>query len=304
MKSGRWLVTLLAGGVLVTGLGCVSLDEHNQLKMSHRKLEAEKAALEQELYDTRGNSTLLRTKLASIEEQIAAKEALAANLDAENKRLQESIRKAQGLLEQMARNSGPGADVIIERPVALPPALDSALKQFAQQYPDAVYYDAKKGIVKWKSDLLFPLGSDVVKAEANEALKKFTQIMTSSAANGFDVLIVGHTDNIRIGRAETAKVHPTNWHLSAHRAIAVSSAMQGMGMPPTRIGVMGFGEYRPIASNASDSGRGQNRRVEIYVVPAGSVGGANPHQPGGPTTASAGMMPAMQSNPGIEGETK
>lgn len=306
MKSGRWMVALLAGGVLVTGFGCVSLDEHNQLKMSHRKLEAEKAALEQELYDSRGNSTILRNKLTSIEEQIAAKEALAANLDAENKRMQESIRKAQGLLEQMARNNGPG-DVYIERTTAaLPEPLDSALKQFAQQYPDAVYYDSKKGIVKWKSDLLFPLGSDLVKTEANEALKKFTQIMTSSAANGFDVLIVGHTDNVRIGRAETAKMHPTNWHLSTHRAIAVSNSMQGLGMAPTRIGVMGFGEYRPIASNASDSGRGQNRRVEIYVIPSGSIGGVIPGQSNGPATASAGSaMPTMQSNPmAAEGEVK
>jgi chemotaxis protein MotB len=186
--------------------------------------------------------------------------------------------------------------------------LDSALKQFAQQYPDAVYYDAKKGIVKWKSDLLFPLGSDLVKAEANEALKKFTEIMMSSAANGFDVLIVGHTDNVRIARSETAKVHPTNWHLSTHRAIAVSGAMQSVGMPPTRIGVMGYGEFRPIASNASDSGRGQNRRVEIYVVPTGSIGGVIPGQASGPATASMGSsapQPTMQANPiAVEDDSK
>ena len=43
------------------------------------------------------------------------------------------------------------------------------------------------------------------------------------------------------------------------------------GYGPERVGVMGCGEYRPAADNASETGRSNNRRVEIYLVPAGSI---------------------------------
>ena len=48
--------------------------------------------------------------------------------------------------------------------------LHAALKRFSDQHPSSVMYDAPRGTVKWKSDLLFPIGSDVVKASSTEAL--------------------------------------------------------------------------------------------------------------------------------------
>ncbi len=270
MTKGRWMVAVAAVAWLAAGSGCVSLDRYRQLKMDNNKLAGEKAHIEQELYDARNNNESMRTKLTSCEDQLRTKEALASNLQSENNRLADAVRRAQDLLEKMANQPAPSDIVVVE--TKLPPELDTALKDFASQFPDSVYYDPDRGVVKWTSDLLFALGSDVVKQSAKDSLRSFSQIMSSSKAAGFEVLVVGHTDNVRIG-AQTAKVHPTNWHLSAHRAISVGTVLQDNGVAPDRIGVMGFGEYRPIASNETDTGRAQNRRVEIYVVPVGSVAG-------------------------------
>jgi chemotaxis protein MotB len=59
--------------------------------------------------------------------------------------------------------------------------------------------------------------------------------------------------------------------LSSHRAIAVVEQMEKNGIEPKRLSTRGFGEYRPLEPNAPEKkGNPKNRRVEIYIVPAGA----------------------------------
>lgn len=270
MHGGRWMVGAVLGcGALIAGGGCVSLDEHRRLQAQNRNLAAEKEALAQELQDIRGGSGSLRTRVDALEREVRTKDQLVANLRSENQLLEEMRRLAQNQLAEMADKQTLG-DIAIVGP-KLPQQLDSALKRFADEHPSAVEYDAVHGTVKWKSDLLFALGSDVVKQSSMDALRGFTEIVKSPAAANFEVIVVGHTDDQPIKRAETKASHPTNWHLSAHRAISVASILRENGYAPKRIGVMGFGEYRPAAPNSSESARERNRRVEIYLIPQGSI---------------------------------
>lgn len=271
MKTGQRMVAALAAGWLALGAGCVSLDKHRQLQMSNRTLEAEKEQLEQELYDARNNNDSLRTRLAASEDKLGSKNRLVTNLESENNNLEQAVLSARELADKIAGQNTPGNVVVVEK--RLPAELDTALRDFASQYPDSVYYDPQRGIVKWTSDLVFALGSDIVKNSARDSLKGFAKILTSPAASGFDALIVGHTDNKPISRAATRQKHPSNWYLSVHRAISVSNILQEYGVAPTRVGVMGFGEFHPIASNDTEEGRSQNRRVEVYIVPANTFGG-------------------------------
>jgi chemotaxis protein MotB len=252
------------------GAGCVSQEKYDQLDMSHRTLAAEKAQIEQELFDARSVTDNLRNKVTSLEGELDTKNQLVGNLQDENDHLEGAFASAQKTLEELAKKPLPDT-AVVERTI-LPEVLDTALKRFAAQYPSAVEYDEKRGTVKWKSDLLFALGSDVVKDSAKGSLAGFAEIMSSAAAAKFDAIIVGHTDNVRIGREATRKLHPTNWHLSVHRAIAVSDVLQADGIPATRIGVMGYGEFRPLLPNEGEENRAKNRRVEIFIVPAGTVG--------------------------------
>jgi outer membrane protein OmpA-like peptidoglycan-associated protein len=73
------------------------------------------------------------------------------------------------------------------------------------------------------------------------------------------VLVSGHTDST--GSAEY------NLTLSRERAQSVAAYLQGQGVKSSRFEVMGLGSSNPIASNETDAGRAQNRRVEIKIIP-------------------------------------
>ena len=269
MRCGRWFVGGLVGAWVVgTVSGCVSLSEYQRLQAKQRSALADKTALEQELFDVRTANDSLRTRVGSLDSEIETKGELLANLKKEIALLEEMRRTSQSALEEMANMQALG-DITISGP-KLPEALDTALKQFADQHLSAVY-DSTRGTIQWKADLLFAIGSDVVKDSSIDALQSFTQVIMSPPAADFEVLVVGHTDSQPIVRAATKAKHPTNWHLSAHRAIGVAFALQKYGYPAGRVGVVGYGEYRPVTDNATEAGKSQNRRVEIYLVPRGAI---------------------------------
>ena len=176
--------------------------------------------------------------------------------------LEEDIAKKKELIASMQQRLLLGG-------AALPVELSTLLEDFAKQH-DMVTYDSSRGIVKFKSDLLFDKGSDNVAASAIEAVKSLTAILNSEQGTKFDVIIAGHTDDIPIQKPETRAKHPTNWHLSSHRAISVLKVMESNNIDSKRLSARGFGEYRPIAENKpGKKGNPQNRRVEIYIVAQG-----------------------------------
>jgi len=78
------------------------------------------------------------------------------------------------------------------------------------------------------------------------------------------IQVSGHTDNIPINTAQ----YPSSWELSADRAISFMRALQrNPKLEPKRFTVSGYGEFQPIASNQTEAGRSQNRRVEVLIRP-------------------------------------
>ena len=258
--------------ICVVGLvtGCVGLDEHRRVEFALRKCQATNEELSRDLEDARGQVEGMRLRTTGVEGELGTQRSLAGSLREENRRLSSAYSQLQAEFDALVKKLGMPKPIVLER--LLPAELDAAIKAFAAAHPDVVEYDDQRGVVKWKSDLLFALGSDVVKQSASEALSGFASIVNSQAAEEFEVIIVGHTDNMPIGRPATRAKHPTNWHLSAHRAIAVMNQLKQAGVAATRLGVMGYAEYRPVADNVSDDGRQKNRRVELFLVPMGSVG--------------------------------
>jgi chemotaxis protein MotB len=184
----------------------------------------------------------LQQKIAALEEDLAKKKELIASMQ-----------------QRLLLGGG-----------ALPVELSTLLEDFAKQQPDLVTYDASRGIVKFKSDLLFDKGSDTVAATAIEAVKSLAAILNTEQGKKFDVIVAGHTDDIPIQKPETRAKHPTNWHLSVHRAISVLNVMESNSIASKRLSARGFGEFRPIAENQpGKKGNPQNRRVEIYIVAEG-----------------------------------
>jgi len=269
-----WTAMLATGGwVLVSVGGCATLDDYRRVQAQNRFLAAEKEAMGQELADVRAANDALRTRNDGLTQELETKSELVANFRSENEVLDEMRRMALSQLERMAGQQSLG-DITIAG-AKLPEPLDNALKRFANEHPSEVVYDAQRGTVKWQADLLFALGSDVVRESSMEALRGFAGVIKSPAADAFELIVVGHTDNHPIVKPNTKAMHPTNWHLSAHRAISVGNVLQKFGYAAERVGVMGYGEFRPIADNGDESGASQNRRVEIYLVPRGTLAKAN-----------------------------
>lgn len=291
MRRGG-LATIGTGSLVIMAAlsGCVSLDKYNRLNAAHRNVIAEKESIAQELLDERHVNDSLRVRVESCTRELQTKNELLANLRGENDLLDEMRRNAARELENLANRPLTSIDM-----PKLPAALDSALKAFASQYPGQVVYDPARGTVKWAGDLLFPLGSDVVKDSSMAALQSFVNILKSSAAAEFEVVVIGHTDNKPIQRSATKEKHPTNWHLSAHRSIAVSNVLQRLGYPPNRLAVVGCGEFRPIADNASESGASQNRRVDIYIVPIGTIAAGATEARRSPREDQGGTIPVQAS---------
>ena len=263
MNIGKLRMLALLGGmtfVWVLASGCVARDEYLRVDYARRKAVERADAMERELEDARMKALALEKERESMKQQLDQKTALVETLEAENKRL-DDLRKQ--LLAQLDQAGKLGDVKVVE--VKLPPEVDRLLKKFADEHPDLVTYDPLRGAVRWKSDLTFALGSDVVRDAVKPSLKAFAEIVDSPAAAGLELVIVGHTDNVRIS-PNTAKKFPTNWHLSAHRSVAVAFVLKEFGVAFERMGVMGYGEYRPRVPNPPSGGSEANRRVEIFLV--------------------------------------
>lgn len=267
----KWIWACGCGVVIMSlvSSGCVSLDEHQALQRAHRLLQEKLSEVQDDLQNEQMLSAQKDTKIASLNEQLAAKDQLINNLSAEAESLRNSLAKAEDMLKAMA---GKGTSTTIVA-TQLPPDVDAALKKLADEYPNVFEYLSDKGAVRFKADLLFPLGSDQLTAgtEAMEALGKFAEIVQSPSVANLDIVVVGHTDTTPIRKPETLAEHKTNWHLSCHRAISMVNLLAEKGIAMTRMGAMGYGEYRPIADNSTAEGKSKNRRVEIYLVPKSSV---------------------------------
>jgi chemotaxis protein MotB len=112
------------------------------------------------------------------------------------------------------------------------------------------------------------------KADLKEAAREVLNTVTGEIKGiGNHICVEGHTDNVPIHTA----AFPSNWELSTARATnVVRYLVENKGVSPQRISARGFGEYRPVASNATDEGRSLNRRVDIVIL-SDEMSAVEPH---------------------------
>jgi chemotaxis protein MotB len=118
-------------------------------------------------------------------------------------------------------------------------------------------------VVTFLTDILFDSGKAKVKPEAFVTLDKISKVLQENVPN-LSVAIEGHTDDQPI-RYSGWK---SNWELSTGRALSILHYLvDEKGIAPERVSAVGYGEYRPVASNHTRDGRRANRRVEIVILP-------------------------------------
>lgn len=115
-------------------------------------------------------------------------------------------------------------------------------------------------VIHFTDHVLFDTGKAELKPQAREILAVLARELKDLPQA---IRVEGHTDNVPIHNA----LYPSNWELSAARAVGVVRFLiETGGLDPRRLSAVGYGEYRPIASNETEEGRARNRRVDIVLL--------------------------------------
>lgn len=265
MRLGLSLVFLAAAGALLTG--CVSEQRHHQVEFELRKVSEERDAVGARLAQSEARSAELARQLKAAEDALSNSRAEVGSLSARVRDLEAREKEIAEFLKELTEQPPNSA---MQRPdvagTTLPPAADRALRELADRYTGRLTYDRGRGAISFANDRLFDAGSAEVRADAAEPFADLSRTIAMRELDGFEAIVVGHTDSSPITRSETLSRHPTNWHLSVHRAIAVKDLLVEAGVPTSRVGVMGYADQRPVGGDPA-----LNRRIEVFLVPLGGV---------------------------------
>jgi chemotaxis protein MotB len=263
MQKSRMALAVFAVIPLVFG-GCVSKSEYMKTVESANALEVDNARLRTELTANGKRNDQLTADRAELERLLAARSGELGKtitelrqrveaLGAENIRLAQEVSDAQKAREEKVKELSSTYDQLVDKmkgEIAKGQVTISELKgKLTVNMVDAILFDSGKAEVK--TDGLVVLGKviEILKSVDDKAIR-----------------IEGHTDAMPI-TGSLAQRYPTNWELSAARAINVARYLQKEAINPALLSAAGFGEFKPVADNATVEGRAKNRRIEIVLVP-------------------------------------
>ncbi len=251
------VVALLLSTVALSG--CKRKELEAALAEANKKLEATEAELGAE----KGKNKTLTEQNQTLEQKITELEAQIAKLSTDIKVLEEQnadlARKAGATQDELKTLRAEKAKRMAELQVYKD--LFGKLKALVDAGTIQVEFRKGRLVVKLASSILFDSGKTELKAEGQTALSSLATALKS--LNDREFLVAGHTDNVPI---KTAKFK-NNWDLSTARAVEVVQYLITQGMTSSNIGAAGYGENDPVADNANEDGKAQNRRIEVILMP-------------------------------------
>jgi len=256
-------LTMLPFGVA----GCVSKSEYTKAVQSaearYTALEADNTRLKRELADAGKRNEQLTADRAELERTLTMKAGdlgktitdlrqRISSLETDNARLMQDVADAQKAREEKVREVSSTYEQLVA-------------KMKGEIDKGHITISELKGrlTVNMVEAILFDSGKAEVKPEGLVVLGKVIEILKT--VNDKAIRIEGHTDNKAIVGPLTQR-YPTNWELSAARAITVSRYLQKQGIEPALLSAAAFGEFKPVADNDTLEGRARNRRIEIVLV--------------------------------------
>ena len=234
-----------------------------ELQSAHKKLVLENSAL--------------KTKFNRLTEDAAVltadKKQLEGILKAKSDILSKNISELRQQVAELKVENSTLSDVITE----LQKAKEEKVKEVSGTYEQLlanmkneiakgqVTISELKGklTVNMEAAILFDSGKADVKPEGLDILNKMVETLKNVRDKA--IRIEGHTDNIQITGA-LVRTFPTNWELSAARAINVTRFLQEQGIDPVNLSAAAFAEHKPVADNSVKEERAKNRRIEITLV--------------------------------------
>lgn len=239
-------------------------DENARLKEQIDRLTAEKEKLAAEKNNLTADSNDLDARLVAKTEELArtiaettrAIEELKnknAELEGDKQMLRESIALLKKTKEEEVQTVSRTYEDLLNE-----------MKGEIEQGQIAITELKGKLTVDVVDKILFDSGRAEVKPEGLEVLKRVVEILKTVTDK--IIRVEGHTDNVPIA-GTLAKRYPTNWELSAARAINITRYLEKEGLDPALLSAAAFGEYQPVADNETPEGRAKNRRIAIILLP-------------------------------------
>jgi len=265
----KTFVAIIAFAVVPLGAaGCVSKSEYTKTVQAaearYNALEAENTRLKSELANAGKRNEQLTADRAELERTLTMKSGelgksvadlrqRVSALEGDNARLTQDLAEAQKAREEKVREVSSTYEQLVAK-----------MKGEIDKGQVTISELKGKLTVNMVEAILFDSGKAEVKPEGLVVLGKVIEILKT--VNDKSIRIEGHTDTKPIVGPLTQR-YPTNWELSAARAINVSRYLQKQGIESGNLSAAAFGEFKPVADNATLEGRAKNRRIEIVLVP-------------------------------------
>ena len=194
-------------------------------------------------------------------------ESLQTKLDDANASLASALDVNQTNKDQIAALQSKVMDLEQEKDTAtqMAKALENEMRSDLESKDVTISNLQGKLTVNILDRVMFDSGEAILKPDGETVMRKIAAILVEHP--NLKIHVIGHTDNVPI-RPEAHNRFASNWELSTARALAaVHFLTEKAGVDPRRVGAVGYGEYRPIADNATAEGRARNRRIAITILP-------------------------------------
>jgi chemotaxis protein MotB len=254
---GVLAASVFAGGCLVTkGTYEQCTGELGQTKSAlsttageRDKAKAERDATGNKLTEALSQNQTLVTKISSMGQSVEQLLGEKDKLSQERADLSKQVEELNRLRSQSEARAGEYKQLLAR----LHKMIDAGTLQ--------VKIRNGRMLVRLSSDLLFPPGGVRLKPEARQSIEALAETLKGFPDRKFQV--VGHSDATPISTAR----FPSNWELSAERAIEVVKVMVDAGVPPEMLSAAGSAEFEPLMPNDTLENKLANRRVELVFLP-------------------------------------
>ena len=138
--------------------------------------------------------------------------------------------------------------------------LDTKLHNQGMDQSVSTMIDMRGLVIRLNNAIFFDSGSAEIKKQSEDTLVEVAGLL-----NTIDnyIRVEGHTDNVPIRRSN----YPSNWELSTARAVnVVKLFIDKCNFSPDKLIAVGYGEFKPVADNATAEGRAKNRRIDVIVL--------------------------------------
>jgi len=226
-----------------------------------------------------------RRELDGLRRRLAETSANLANEQAENQKSREQAAALQGQVADLETDK--------KKTVQQAKGLENELRSDLESKDVTISNLKGKLTVNILDRVMFDSGEAVLKPDGQEVLQKVADLLAKHPE--IKIHVIGHTDNVPI-RAAARSRFASNWELSTARALAaVHFLSEQAGVDARRMGAVGYGEYRPLADNATAEGRAKNRRIAVAIL-SDELAGADV-VPTTPVNLSTNAPPSGESAP-------